>query len=771
MSSVITNFALFVICFGAAFLQSQTCSGNPESKTKLSEKRELLHESRRLMASGPCLRFISTSEAEVEFQAMVPCSAELRYGPVSDAVHYSQSVELDQSMASGFSSSVASDQKKISHKFILRNLEYRKMYGYQIAIKEGKNETLGAVYAFDNSLNYNLTGPESNRSEKAGSRHIFAETVLNNINSEKGFCIVLGATDANFLESLASRSGLSITCVDESQDAISKLRNTLYKKNIYGKRLKTRSVNNISELPFPSKFANLVLIQDLKSKKRPKEILAESLRIIRPAGGTCLIKANSSDSTLKAIVQENAKSNEYSIQTVTENGFEFIKIKRSILSNGGSWTHQYGDTENSSNSNGTLAGKSSTDQLQVQWFGIPGGDFGLDRNPRMPAPVAINGNLFHQGMNRIAAIDSYNGTILWSAEIPGLRRVNIPRDCSNWCADEKLLYVAVKDRLWVMDQLTGSIEATVQLPINAEKHDYDWGYIAQKGDMFYGSAVKKNSSYTGYWGNSTWYDSQAGSGAFKIVSRELYGFNKKDSKPAWKFSDGVMINPAIAISGEYLFAVCSNSEPLKGHISDQTSSEDLWKNLSLLCLNRKTGSKIWKRKINTVPGLAVFFLQCSKDLAIIESSASGKYHLYAYDKVSGDNVWHAEHNWPSDNHSGHMQHPVIVGDKIFLEPCGYDLNTGKLITSKMGRHEGCTTYCGTMDALIYRGTNRRISMWDIENGRVTNWMNLRPSCWLSTVPADGMLLAPEGGGGCSCGNWFETSVVFAPCETENKQNE
>jgi hypothetical protein len=25
-----------------------------------------------------------------------------------------------------------------------------------------------------------------------------------------------------------------------------------------------------------------------------------------------------------------------------------------------------------------------------------------------------------------------------------------------------------------------------------------------------------------------------------------------------------------------------------------------------------------------------------------------------------------------------------------------------------------------------------------------------------------MVLSPEGGGGCSCGNWLETSIGFAP---------
>jgi hypothetical protein len=53
-------------------------------------------------------------------------------------------------------------------------------------------------------------------------------------------------------------------------------------------------------------------------------------------------------------------------------------------------------------------------------------------------------------------------------------------------------------------------------------------------------------------------------------------------------------------------------------------------------------------------------------------------------------------------------------------------------------------------------------MWDVASEKVTGWYNLRPSCWLSTVPANGMVLSPEGGGGCSCGNWLETSIGFAP---------
>ena len=61
-----------------------------------------------------------------------------------------------------------------------------------------------------------------------------------------------------------------------------------------------------------------------------------------------------------------------------------------------------------------------------------------------------------------------------------------------------------------------------------------------------------------------------------------------------------------------------------------------------------------------------------------------------------------------------------------------------------------------------------LAMWNRHQGDASTWSRLRPDCWLSTIPADGMLLSPEGGGGCSCGSWLETSIVFKPIATLRK---
>ena len=89
----------------------------------------------------------------------------------------------------------------------------------------------------------------------------------------------------------------------------------------------------------------------------------------------------------------------------------------------------------------------------------------------------------------------------------------------------------------------------------------------------------------------------------------------------------------------------------------------------------------------------------------------------------------------------------------------YELASGKPLPFSMPGG-GCGTYAATDHALFFRAG--QVTMWDTAGGKPTKFARLRPDCWLSTIPACGMLLSPEGGGGCSCGSWMETSVGFLP---------
>ena len=79
-----------------------------------------------------------------------------------------------------------------------------------------------------------------------------------------------------------------------------------------------------------------------------------------------------------------------------------------------------------------------------------------------------------------------------------------------------------------------------------------------------------------------------------------------------------------------------------------------------------------------------------------------------------------------------------------------------LIQTRAGRG----TYVASTGALFLRAGE--LCVWDRAEGGATRWARLRPDCWISTVPACGMLLSPEGGGGCSCGSWMEASMGFRP---------
>jgi len=562
---------------------------------------------------------------------------------------------------------------------------------------------------------------------------------------------------------LAKRSELRVICVDEDANRLTEMRRLFRKAGVYGQRITTRHMESLSKLPFTSGFANLIVSEHIVALGTCPGDAGELYRVLQPSGVAYLgqptgVEKRLSKNTLEGWLE--AASIKYA--GAEGSSGTWVKITRPVPDGAGRWTHEYGNADNSAYGGEALEGIDGTEDLMVQWIGRPGADFGIDRNPRMPAPLSVSGRLYHQGLNRLIALDAYNGAILWSAEIPDLRRVNIPRDASNWCADDEFLYVAVNDKCWVFDGYSGQRKAVYALDDSQQGRTHDWGYVARSGELLYGSSVKSNSVYTDFWGNASWYDGKQGAGTGKICSDNIFACIKDTGKTIWKYQNGMIINTTIAIRGGKVYFVESRNPEVKNLQTGRIDSGKLWADQYLVAINAKTGEKLWEKKIDTADGIVVFFLACTDGSIVISSSASGQYYLYCYDADDGRQRWQASHKWPGDNHGGHMQHHVIASGTIYLEPCGYDLKTGKLVTDKVGRHEGCATYAAADGVLIYRGKGRCIALWDMKTEKVSGWTNLRPSCWLSVIPAGGMVLAPEGGGGCSCGNWLEASVGFAP---------
>jgi outer membrane protein assembly factor BamB len=701
----------------------------------------------------PHARFVAPDAAVVSWETQEPCESIIEYGVGEN---------WDRRIADPGSATV--------HHLSLQGLEPKARYQYRIrAAASDKGSVVSEAIELDNALNFAVARvPEATSpyGSDAASRKCAqtAEQILSATGVTRGYCLVLNCNDGQLDYELARRSELIVFGVDNDHARIAKARALLGKAGVYGSRITLHQADSLDGLPFPKSFANLIVADASLASGNLPATAAQVLPLLQPATGVACLgplrAATQTDVTNHVTQWLGGMKARWDLEG-SEAG-SWVRVQRDLPPDTGSWTHQYGDAGNSANSQEGLQGVGGTDGLEVQWLGRPGADFGIDRNPRMPAPLAVNGRLFHQGMNRIIALDSYNGAVLWSLEIPALRRVNMPRDAANWCADPERLFVAVKDRCWVIAAGTGELLRTFPLAAPDLRTSHEWGYLARVGDLLYGSSVKQGAAYTNFWGKGSWYDATIGQGTEKVCSDDLYALESERGELKWRYHGGVVINSTIGIAGgKVLFVECRNPE-IGGLATSRIGSPKLWQNQYLVALDARTGDKLWEQPIQTAHGTVVFYLLAAEDKVFLASSASGKYHLYAFSAADGSSLWEAAHDWTKDNHGGHLQHPVVVRNTVFLEPCGYDASTGKLLTQEIGRHGGCATYAATLNALLYRGDGGCISMWDINRKTVSGWYNLRPSCWLSTVPANGMVLSPEGGGGCSCGNWLETSIGFAP---------
>lgn len=612
----------------------------------------------------------------------------------------------------------------------LEGLDPQSIYHFRIRRvnqETGKKDRPSPIYELNTSLNFTVPRLKSQARDAAPVATV--TSLLESVNLRKGYALMLGEPDVTLAAELARQSEFSVVGIDTDRDRIDAARRRLYPTGLYGSRVTLMAVESMKRLPLAAGLADLVICPRSLADSMADEID----RVLAPGRG---------------------------VQAVSEEvGWALSRRSREVGM--GEWTHQYGDSGNTTTSGEALGGARCTDDLAVHWFGRPGADFGLDRQSRMPAPLAVNGRLFHQGMQRLVALNAHNGSVLWGLEIPDLMRLNMPRDASNWCADSANLFVAVRERLWVLDAETGEREVALGVPGDDEGMS-DWGYVGRAGNYLLGSAVRPDSGYRSYWSGKMWFDGKAGSiGTAKVCSDSLFALSRDDWESAWEYRGGRILNTTIAVDEGRVIFVESRNPALASLETSRLSGPELWQDQVLVALDLASGNLLWERPLDTEDGSITFYLQVAAGTILVTASNTS-YHLYAFAADSGNPRWNRSNAWPDDHHSGHIQHPVILDGTVYLQPNGYDLATGEILTTKVGSRSGCHTYIGAEKALIYRGEGRRVALWDREAESVSAWDRLRPSCWLSLIPANGMLLVPEGGGGCSCGGWMETSIGFAP---------
>jgi outer membrane protein assembly factor BamB len=196
----------------------------------------------------------------------------------------------------------------------------------------------------------------------------------------------------------------------------------------------------------------------------------------------------------------------------------------------------------------------------------------------------------------------------------------------------------------------------------------------------------------------------------------------------------------------------------------------------LIALDAQTGRKRWEKSIDLTGcggnkmGLAYKdgILLClghfsNHDRPLFANNQLTWRRIIALSAGNGEVIWSRPLNY--------LRRPLIVGDKIIIEPWACQLRTGKIIirshpiTHKQVPWEflrpghSCGVTTGSASSIFYRSYCGAFYDLETDSG-LKLFGGIRPGCWVNIIPANGLLLAPESSSGCTCSFPIKCSVAL-----------
>ncbi|MCH2179438.1 MAG: PQQ-binding-like beta-propeller repeat protein [Mariniblastus sp.] len=608
------------------------------------------------------------------------------------------------------------------HRIVVSDLPYRREIQYQLKDSDSVDARTTLSFSLDTHFDW-LRGSHGKPDSQVAAINSLAA-------NPRGLAIVVGASMAERAMELAAGSQFNVVLITANDSETDQVRKQWQAKItsrsqqlFYGKQLSAMALP-LKQLP--AAFATVVMAEENTPDIR---------RLVRPSGG------------------------------ILHDGNQ-VAWKRQPLSGSGDWSHMYGQSDNSAFGGETLSDASTRQDLATQWIGRPGPRYQTDRQNRKPSPLAVGGRLFLQGQQRMIALDSFSGSILWSVESPTVMRWNVPHDCSNWCADEEAVYVAAENQAWKMDGRNGKILKQFSLPLAASKKaKRSWGYIARHDNLLVGTAVDRSAAYMDWWGSKNWFDSTGGPDTHVVAGDLLFAIASETGKAIWQY-EGLVLHPTITIMDDRIYFIQDMTQANQNAATRRISIE-AGQSHELVCLDVATGQKQWAQQLKPFVGhIASLYLagggqpdQRSLIIAASEATLS-QFSVRSFDPISGQRNWVRTVDWETNHHGKHISRPAIQGELVYLRPEVLNLATGETVTRGFPSGHGCSSYSLSTQGMFSR--LGETTWWDVRNEKVHRFDRIRTDCWISVVPAQGMLLAAEGGGGCSCGSWLETSMGFLP---------
>jgi len=640
------------------------------------------------------------------------------------------------------------------HEVVIDGLESDREYHYRlVAPSEAGRPVVSRRYQFDTSFYY--------RPATVPARDAEVGSIVEALGVRKGYGLILGARDAGLAVGLVRETELDVTVVETDAARVASMRAAFEQASVQGIRAAVHHVEG-QELPYGDLFANLIV---LAGSRPPSIPAAEVYRLLRPVGGTFAVVAADADLAAYGRWMEGSPLALAKAGTLPAIRRVYTRGK---LPGAGEWGHQYGGPDNSSCSQDELV----KGDLQVAWWGDPGPRPMPDRGNRNPAPLSVDGRLFVQGNRILFGMDAYNGSILWSVSCPEVRRANVTRDSSNMAASGDTLYVAHGRYCLAWDGQTGARVRRYVVP--AADAPRDWSYLAAGRDLLIGSRVKREGSYLGDDGE--WYEEYAPDQVSRVTSDLLFALDPKDGRSLWEYRQGAVLNSTIALGDGMIFFI-ETRNPQAMALPTARIPNEMLTDQFLVCLDQRTGKKVWEKPHDFGDCQFMTYLVYAKNTVVVTGTDRNKhFHTFAFnapapkgpvgsgddiaDAIGGRLLWSESHKEDKGHHSGHLQHPVVVGDVYFSDQRAFDLVSGKVVRKDLPERRGCGVMSAGKNAVFFR--HHFQSMWDLASNKRVQFEGIRSGCWLGMIPAGGFLLAPETSAGCSCTHAIQTSVGYIP---------
>ncbi len=648
--------------------------------------------------------------------------------------------------------------------------------------------------------------PYSTNEHKIGWEGKHADYVLNAANykdGEKGVCVVTGLKNGKIMAALACKSDLTVVAFEPNQNKADKFRRYLDKCGLYGRKIHIIA-KDFSEVDCPSYCARIVTSELGKEARHDETFVKEVFRVLRPYGGTAVMRLDANLVSQALADKENADIRGRGVVEI---------VKAGKLPGAADWNHQHCNVQQTTFSDDKLVKL----PMGILWFGGSAdntNDKILPRHGHGPSPQVIGGRYFIEGLDVLRCVDNYTGRVLWEKEITNLGQYSNYTDHQagqlalgdNYIATEDRVYVLGEhaDNDWptecyVLDAATGEELNRFRLPENegwGMIAIYDYYLIATANPMLQDTRGYDNSG-TPFAEGSGWIyqdsDPKVGVGGMGTwngsTSERIYVLDRLNGGMLWSVdAENGFFHNSIVAGKNKLFVMdrinWDENDPIEDRMvgkrsgsAPRSGADDSFKAAKLTAYKIKNGKVVWEKTSDDAQLFGSWLAYSEKHDILVECQRhsrdymephKGSRRMAAWQGKDGTLLWNELDRF-------YWGGPIMLNDDMIITQSGNDMGAVNLLTGEPYKvpsgltgkpadfagfkRYGCGTAIGSKNMMIFRSGNA--GYYDLNTFSGTgNWGGFKTGCTINLMPANGLIVAPEYTRTCGCMYHFQTNCAL-----------